>query len=164
MTVIELTDEQRKALQAEPGKPVDIVDPATKQAYVLLAREQFEQYERIRMPSEHRPVPTATECPAGMTYLIFQSQQAFWRDLAELLTLKSRKRRWVAYHGEKRIGFAKTCTELYQACLLLGLQRGQFYVGFLEPRETPPWGPSSIEDSLYECADEALPDNPAAPS
>ena len=30
MTEIELTDAQRQALQADPGKPVDVVDPATR--------------------------------------------------------------------------------------------------------------------------------------
>ena len=38
MKAIELTDQQRQAIQAEPGKPVDVVDPTTKQAYVLVAR------------------------------------------------------------------------------------------------------------------------------
>jgi hypothetical protein len=45
MTIIELTDEQRQALQAEQGKWVEVVDPATRQRYVLVAREQ---YERVR--------------------------------------------------------------------------------------------------------------------
>ncbi len=45
MTNIELTNEQLRALHAEPGKPIDLVDPATQQRYVLLAREQ---YERVR--------------------------------------------------------------------------------------------------------------------
>ncbi len=30
MTEIELTDAQRQALQAEQGKPVEVVDPATR--------------------------------------------------------------------------------------------------------------------------------------
>jgi hypothetical protein len=45
MISIELTDAQRQAVEAEPGRPVQVVDPATKQRYVLLAREQ---YERVR--------------------------------------------------------------------------------------------------------------------
>ena len=164
MKTIELTDQQRQAIQAEPGMPVDVVDPATKQTYVLVAREQYEQYERMRMLLEEGPPATTPECPAGMTPLMFQSQRAFWHDLSELLTLKSRKRRWVAYHGDERIGFGRTDAELYQECFRRGLQRGQFYVGFLEPLETPPWGPSVIEESLYECSDEPLPDDPISAS
>src|SRR2546423_1437759 len=132
MTEIELTDAQRQALPSERGKTVDVVDPATRQRYVLLA---WEQYERIRSLLEEPAPPSAPEPPAGMTSLMFQSQQAFWRDLPELLKLRSRKRQWVAYHGDERIGFGKTGTDLYQECFRRGLQRGEFYVGLLEPRE-----------------------------
>ena len=50
---VELTDKQRQALQAEPGKPVHVVDPATSQHYVLLAQEQYErieEQERVGQP------------------------------------------------------------------------------------------------------------------
>ena len=70
----------------------------------------------------------------------------------------------MAYHGDERIGFARTDTELYHECLRRGLQRGEFYVGFLEPLETPPWGPSVIEESLYECNDDSPPDDPTSAS
>jgi hypothetical protein len=39
MKTTELTDQQRQAIQADPGMPVDVVDPATKQAYVLVEAE-----------------------------------------------------------------------------------------------------------------------------
>lgn len=144
--------------------PVDVVDPATKRTYVLVAREQYEKYERMRLLLEEGPPATAPEHLAGMTPLMPRSQRAFWHDLAELLPLKSRKRRWVAYHGGERMGFGRTDRELCQECLRRGLQRGEFYVGFLEPLETPPWGPLVIEESLYECSDEPLPDDPISTS
>jgi hypothetical protein len=56
MTTIELTGEQQQALQAEQGKLVDVVDPATKRHYVLLAQEQ---YERVRSLLEATPEPPA---------------------------------------------------------------------------------------------------------
>jgi hypothetical protein len=43
--IIELTEEQGRALQAEAGRPLAVVDPATKQAYVIVA---LEKYERVR--------------------------------------------------------------------------------------------------------------------
>ncbi len=42
---IELTEAQRQALQADHGSPVDVVDPATREHYVLLAREQYERVQ-----------------------------------------------------------------------------------------------------------------------
>jgi hypothetical protein len=59
MTPVVLTDEQRQALQAERGNPVEVVDPATQERYVLLTREQF---ERLNPP----PAPaTAAGGPRG---------------------------------------------------------------------------------------------------
>jgi hypothetical protein len=49
MTTIELTDAQRQALQTASGQPLEVVDPATQQRYVLLARAQ---YERVRSQLE----------------------------------------------------------------------------------------------------------------
>src|SRR6266508_915777 len=138
MTTIELTDEQRHAVQIEPGKPVDVIDPATKEAYVLLAREQ---YERVRSLLE-QPMPAAALEPhPGVTPIMLQSQQAYWRELPGLLKEKSRKRQWVAYHGDERIAFGRTDIEIYQECLRRGLKRGEFYVGELEadPEDLPPW-------------------------
>ena len=45
MIIIEFTEEQRRALQAEAGRPLEVIDPATKQAYVIVA---LEKYERVR--------------------------------------------------------------------------------------------------------------------
>src|ERR1700722_15035320 len=43
MSNIELTDGQRRALQAEQGNLMDVVDPASNRRYVLLPREQYDQ-------------------------------------------------------------------------------------------------------------------------
>jgi hypothetical protein len=62
--------------------------------------------------------------------MIQKSIDAFRRDLPELL--KTHPGKWVAYHGDKRVGFGKTETELYQRCFALGLTRDDFIVGFTE--------------------------------
>jgi hypothetical protein len=56
--------------------------------------------------------------------------------------LPCRSRQWVAYHGDERVGFGKTQTEVYQECFRRGLQRGEFYVGKLKAdlEGLPPWG------------------------
>jgi hypothetical protein len=43
--MIELTEQQRQALDERPGEPLQLFDPRTNRAYVLLTAEQ---YERIR--------------------------------------------------------------------------------------------------------------------
>jgi len=42
---IELTDEQRQALGGQSDEPVQVIDPRTKETYVLL---RAELYERLR--------------------------------------------------------------------------------------------------------------------
>jgi len=158
---IQLTEEQRQALLAE-GMPVDVVDPATQQRYVLLAREH---YERVRALLEQETARETQEPSAGIPPGILRSQQAYWRDLPELMKLKSRKHQWVAYQGDARIGFGRTNVELYQACLRRGLERSEFYVGKLvaDPEGIPPWGSTPIEVSLYEFTD-APPPSDAPPT
>lgn len=161
MAIIELTDEQRQAVQSGNGAPIEVVDPVTKQSYVLIGRDQFDQVSSVLEPLASAAPP---EPPGGMTPIMFRSQQAFWRDLPELLKLKSKKRRFVAYHGDERIGFGKTDTELYKECFRRGLERGEFYVSDIEedPDGIPPWGSAPIEESLFEFDDEP-PTPPASP-
>lgn len=54
---LELTPEQRSALAASPGGPVEIVDPDTKKKYVLLAQEQFEKAQALL--GEPHPAPSS---------------------------------------------------------------------------------------------------------
>src|SRR5262245_29769783 len=94
---IELTKQQEQAVKQ--GRAVEVVDPATRQAYFLIAREV---YERGRGPRD-RPEPPPGAEAGGIPPGIRRAQAAYWRDLPELLKLKSRRRRWVAYHGEERV-------------------------------------------------------------
>jgi hypothetical protein len=147
MTTIELTDGQRQILQAEPGKPLDVVDPATKQRYVLLAQEQ---YDRVRSLLEQAPVDPGV--PPG----ILQSQQAFWRDLPELLKHDQNRGKWVCYHGDERIGIADTKRELVRECLRRQLRDDEYDFDVIEPRKLPPWEPDDVDFGGNEVADVAV--------
>jgi hypothetical protein len=62
---IELTPEQQQAVLAHPDAPIDFVDPTTRRAYVLVAREQ---YDRLRPllpapPEPREPGPVAPAVP-----------------------------------------------------------------------------------------------------
>jgi hypothetical protein len=148
MPTIELTGEQQRAVQAEKGQPVEVVDPATRQRYVLLA---CEQYERVR-PLLEQPASSPRELLPRIPPMMLRSMQAYWRELPDLLKLKSRKRQWVGYHAEQRIGFGQTDLDVYRECFQRGLQRGEFYVGKLEAEAEglPPWGSYESDWSLYE--------------
>ncbi len=63
--------------------------------------------------------------------MVQTSIDAFRRDLPELL--ETHRRQWVAYHGDERLGFGETETELYQRAFRRGLTRNDFIVGFVAP-------------------------------
>jgi hypothetical protein len=73
-----------------------------------------------------------------------QAMRAFWRDLPQLL--QERYRQWVAYHGDRQIGFARTKYELYQECVRQGYNRDEILIRSVE-EELPdlvigtPFGP-----------------------
>src|SRR5713226_8586460 len=56
---------------------------------------------------------------------------AYRRDLPELLKMRRNSRRWVMYHGEKRVGFGATTLELYQLAHRLGLDENEIAVLFI---------------------------------
>ena len=63
--------------------------------------------------------------------MIERSQAAFRSDLPELM--KTHYRQWVAYHGDERVGFGRTETELYRECFRRGFKRSEFVVRSIEP-------------------------------
>jgi hypothetical protein len=63
-----------------------------------------------------------------------QALQAFLRDLPQLYG--QRPAQWVAYEGDRQVGFAAQKHTLYQQCLDQGLQREEFVVFCIEPQES----------------------------
>ena len=47
--------------------------------------------------------------------------------------LETHYRKWVACHGDERIGFARNATKLYAKCLGRGLTRDEFLVCLIAP-------------------------------
>jgi Family of unknown function (DUF5678) len=63
-----------------------------------------------------------------------QALRAFQRDLPYLWT--ERPGQWVAYQGDRQVGFAPHKHELYQQCFERGMQREEFVIFCIEPQET----------------------------
>lgn len=63
-----------------------------------------------------------------------QALQAFQRDLPHLYS--QRPGQWVAYQGDRLIGFDDKKHLLYHHCLAQGLQQEEFVVFCIEPQET----------------------------
>jgi hypothetical protein len=150
--MIELNAEQRQAMAH--GEPVQIIDPMTRAAYVLVPAEVYARLAGPPPRPAHRPHP---ETPP----MVLRSMQAYWRDLPELLQHRRNRGMWAAYHGDERVAIARSDVDAYQECFRRGLDHEQFYVGKLEaaPDGIPPWGTFESDWSLYEVTDETPPDD-----
>jgi len=114
MSMTGLTPEQRRLVQQAGDRPVRIEDPEMHQAYVLI---RADVYERVRDVIEPRS-GAELHVPEG----IRKSQDAFFRDLPELLKDRRLKGRYVAYHGDQRIAIAGDDAPLIRECLRHGLK------------------------------------------
>src|SRR5258708_4895025 len=102
----QLTEQQRQMVHEQEGRPVEVVDPETQRAYVLITREQFDKVRVMLDESQAIPdVPSSLslEIPPG----IRRSQEAYWRELPELLKTRRFRGQWVCYYGNERIGIAR---------------------------------------------------------
>jgi hypothetical protein len=144
--MLELTQQQRQAVQEKAGEPVEVIDPGTRCAYVLLAREQYEQNEQMRslVEREREPTHRIAEGALGIPPGILHSQQSFWRDLPHLLSQEKLRGRWVCYHGDERIGIG-TYEDLIRQCRRRGIPEDASYLGRIRPRELSPWEVEDIE-------------------
>ncbi len=151
--MIELTPEQRRAVEAQNGAPVRVVDPQTHNTYVLVRIDVYE--------GQVGPAPPPAEEPGYVVPpLVRRSQEAFWRDLPELLKSWRKRGKWVAYHGDERIGIARTDDELIREVLRRGLGKDDYYLDMIEERPQPPWlQVEEVDYGLAEFSDE--PDAPA---
>ncbi len=125
-----LTEEQRQELDGP--NPVRVVDPQTKREYVLL---QLEFYERLR-PFLDKEVAPALD--SGVPPGIQRSKAAFLRDLPQLMANKKHDGWWAAYHGEERIGMARTGQQLLQEIQRQRIPRDEYYLGVIRPHEAEP--------------------------
>jgi hypothetical protein len=141
--MLELSVQQRRAVHEHAGEPVEVIDPGTHRAYVLVAREQFEQMRSL-VESERRPTESVDDGVPSIPAGILQSQKAFWRDLTHLLSQRKLRGRSVCYHGDERIGVG-TYEQLIRTCLGRGFPDDAYYLGQIRPQELTPWEPEDIE-------------------
>jgi hypothetical protein len=130
MSTTALTPEQRRLVEEAGDRPVRIEDPEMHQAYVLM---RADVYERVRNVLEPRSVRDL-QVPEG----IRKSQEAFFRDLPELLKDRRLRGKYVAYHGDERIGIARDDVPLIPECLRRGLERTEYDILVIEPQSPEP--------------------------
>jgi hypothetical protein len=133
--MITLTPEQRMAVEQAAESPVRLEDPETHAAYVLL---KAEVYERFRPLVETAAVETTPGIDEEIPEGILRSQDAFFRDLPELLKDERLRGRWIAYHRDERIGVADDDEPLIRECLRRGLKREEYDLFIIRPQSREP--------------------------
>lgn len=130
MAMTELTPEQRQLIEQAGDQPVRIEDPETHQAYVIV---RADLYERVRDVLEPKPIREG-----GIPEAIRESQEAFFRDLPELLKNPRLRGQYVAYHRDERVKVGQSETEVIQACCQRGLSDEEYDVFIIEPQSPEP--------------------------
>jgi hypothetical protein len=130
MTTITLTPEQGQLVERAGDQPVMVEDPRTQRVYRLVEETAREAQE--------------DSIPEG----ILRSQDAFFRDLPELLKDESLRGQWVIYHGDERIGFAPKMRPLIEECLRRGLKRDQYDIFVVEPQSREPEAIEIVTDCV----------------
>jgi hypothetical protein len=111
----------------EHSGAVRIEDPETHAAYVIL---KAEVYERMKPLLENRH----DEIPEG----IRRSQDAFFRDLPELLRDESLLGQCVAYRGDERIGIAPSDEPLLREINRRRIKDDEFDLFVIKPQNREP--------------------------
>jgi hypothetical protein len=133
--MLTVTPEQRQAVQQAGDQPVRLEDPENHCAYVLLKEQAFEQL----VSRDGAEQPPLFDIPEGVR----RSHQAFARDLPELLKDQTLRGKWIAYHGDERIGIADSDEPLLQECSRRGLGKDQYDLFIIDETEeveiVTPW-------------------------
>jgi hypothetical protein len=120
MTTITLTPEQLQLVEQAGDQPVRVKDPKSRRTYLLV--------------EEAAPDEARRSSDLGIPEGIFRSQDAFFRDLPELLKDESLRGQWVIYHGDERIGIDPDDEPLIRECSRRGLKRDQYDIFVMEPQ------------------------------
>jgi hypothetical protein len=133
MTTLELTDAQRQVLQTQAGRPIDVVDPATQQRYVLLAWEQYEQMCTLLNGGTAQAAPMSPSPAAANAPGVGPLRQRI-RDLPLPPEVAAEAKRYC-----KRLGFwvgGKSLREMEEQ-MKLQYYYGGLWVACLRTREGP---------------------------
>jgi hypothetical protein len=139
-----LTPELRREIERAGDLPVRIEDPETHIAYVILKEEVYRRIRELipdepseRLSHEHGELGSLNDLPE-IPEGIQRSLDAFRRDLPELLKDRRLRGKWVAYHGDDRIGIARKQLPLLKKCVELGLEPEEFITDVIEPKPEEP--------------------------
>ena len=97
---IQLTEQQRQAIEVQRGEPVEVVDPITLQVYVLVAVETFDRIRSL-VNGDTDQVPNPNGSPPGKSSGEGESDRVRLNDLPTPPEVLEEVERWCAKHGRR---------------------------------------------------------------
>src|SRR5437763_1139040 len=117
--------ELKQAIEQAGEEIVRLEDPQTRQTYILLKAEDYEKISQVMDDNQRQaaiPRETMGQEEANIPEGIRRSQEAFFRELPELLKDRRVRGKWVAYRGDERIKIGRTQTDVIKECNRRGLK------------------------------------------
>jgi len=141
-----LPPELKQAIEQAGEELVRLEDPHTRQTYVVLKAEVYEnirailgdQWRQAAIPRQALGNVDGQSEEGALPEGIRRSQAAFFRDLPELLKDRMLRRKWVAYHRDERITIGPTQTDVIKECNRRGLKSDAYDVFVIEPQGQEP--------------------------
>jgi hypothetical protein len=99
IVAIHLTEQQRQALEAQQGQPLEMVDPDSHRSYVLLAREVYERARHLLEQPSPSVAPDAGIPPAPAPADEGHPLRQCLRDLATPPAVTQFAKRWCEQLG-----------------------------------------------------------------
>jgi hypothetical protein len=130
MSTIGLTPEQRRLIEQAGDQPVRLEDPETNETYLLIRAKVYEQVRDVRDPRSVLDL----RVPEG----VLRSQEAFFRELPELMNHRNLRGKFVAYQGDERVIIARSEVEVIRECLRRGLQSDEYDIFVIRPQSQEP--------------------------
>jgi hypothetical protein len=141
-----LTPDQCRALARSKDQRLYVVNPNTQTEYVLVPVSEYQAASGRRDELSNDDDAQLWKVPPKLA----ESRRAFTAALPGLLMQKRLLGKWVAFHGNQRVGFANSKAALFRRCERLGLSERQFYIGLVMPQ---PIEDEEIDRSWYELDD-----------
>jgi hypothetical protein len=133
--MIELTEQQSRALRDNPAEAINVRDPETGKTYRL-----------TETTSVDYQLPEA----------VLESMRAYWLELPKLLDDRKLRGKWVLYRGNERVAVGKDMGELYRLAEARGFSAQTYFIERIDPQPIPPWEPDEeeVEGGIIEFDDD----------
>jgi hypothetical protein len=147
--MIELTEQQRQEIALQAENPIRVLDPATREEFVLIRAERFAERDNAERFAERDNAGQLSEDEQAVRFGVYpplyRGMKSYWQELPELVRSWWKRGKWVAYYGDTRIGIASRESTLLRKCRSRRIPLDEVYIAQIIDRSQSPWEQESID-------------------